>query len=206
MTNGGSRLRVGLLMTVIILLTGAIAGIQVMIGRKDDHEPFRRVGPPDPRATLPETLDWIKTAIQGTEVDYAFQLQAGTLQSQERYEEMKYDGCRVSVKITDTSYDTSGYDLSFNLAELSDIGRPIAMGDDGRAKWKIPLQSAGSRDAIEERSEHTDYTSFTAFTPDMAQRLANAFNHAIRLCRKAQRAGPPVADRHVPEPHARSIL
>lgn len=174
------RRRLAFLLATCVLLAGVVAGLNVTISYMDEYEPFRRVGPPDPTATLEQTLDWLKKAIQGTEVTYA--LDNASSPVTESYDELSYDGCNVAVKVVDASFAT--YRVSFNLLDLSEIGRPIKMAYGGQTHWKVPLQTADSRAAIQERFGPASYTSFGVSTPEMAQRVANGFNHAIHLCRK----------------------
>ena len=177
--------RLAWLIGVCILLAGVLVGLQVWINHMDEHEPFRRVGLPDPNISLQKTLEWIDSTIQGTHVYYSAQLQGDTsVVAVEKYEKLSYDGCDINVKVVDLTFDTLGYQMSFNLLDLLEIGRPIKMVYGDKTQWKVPLQTVGSREVMQDRIGAASYTSLTVSDPAMAQRLVNALNHAIRLCRK----------------------
>ncbi len=169
-----------MLLATCVLLASFLAVLHIAISYLDEHEPFRRVGLPDPTNSLEQTLDWLKKVIQGTEVTYT--LGNDSTPITESYEEISYDGCNVTVTIADASFNARR--ISFNLLDLSEIGQPIKMTYGDRTHWKVPLLTVGSRNAIQERFGPASYTSFAISTPEMAQRVAHAFNHAIRLCRK----------------------
>src|SRR5262245_34205520 len=103
--------------TLIVIL----AVLQVFIDRMDEHEPFRRVGLPDPKISLEDTLKWLKDAVQGAEVSYTMTLAGQKASTSERQEEVAFDGCRMAVKITDTTFDTRGYQIAFDLADIAPV-------------------------------------------------------------------------------------
>lgn len=162
--------------------------MQLIIDRMDEHAPFRRVGFLDPKVPLDDTLKWLKDAVQGAEVNYTMTLAGEKVSASERQEEVEYSGCTMTVKITDTTYDTSGYRIVFDLSDIAPVGRPIKiLADNGNVYWKIPLSTVDGRNVIQERSGLTNYTSFNVANPELAQRVVNAFNHATKLCRDIKR-------------------
>ena len=179
---------------ICALLAAVLVALQWQIDRMDAHEPFRRVGLPDPKIPLDETLKWLTAAIQGTEVSYARTLVGRKTQTEERQEEVSYSGCEMTIKIGDMSGETRGYQIAFNLADLAPSDRPIAIvADDGKSYWKVPLHTVEYRDLIRERFGLTNYTSLNVADPQLAQRVINAFDHAARLCQRARKTDAPAA-------------
>src|SRR5690349_8536858 len=145
------------------------------------------------RTSLDDTFAWIQKWIGGVEVRYTARYHNPdvVLRVADRYKAISQADCAVTLVVSDATNDTPDHEVSFDLRDLEHGIRVVKMTYDGVEFWKVPLQTTGFRQAINDRSGATSYTYITAVDQITARRIAIAFNHAISLCSTAKKTGAP---------------